>query len=277
MRKIRRALFVLALCACCAFPAFWRDRLLLPAANAISQLTGRFPIPFYALLAAACLLGMRRPRRVACALTASLLLMWFPAYFAPRAPITAAGEAEVRALCENLIDALNRSQLEFTDSAIPQAIAAVQADSGCELPEYAVKFGPARLLNALGLAGIYVPWTAEALINPNLNAAALPFTAVHELTHRLGIADETQANLAAWKISLRAGGELADSARLWALRYAMAREREADSGKWAALIHRMNASTRERFYQMGGGGALSGSESYARLIDFLAADASLLS
>ncbi|MDY3026474.1 MAG: DUF3810 family protein, partial [Candidatus Faecivicinus sp.] len=258
MRKIRRALFVLALCACCAFPTFWRDRLLLPAANAISQLTGRFPIPFYALLATACLLGMRRPRRVACALTASLLLMWFPAYFVPRAPIAAAGEAEVRALCENLIDALNRSPLEFADSAIPQAIAAVQTDSGCELPEYAVKFGPARLLNVLGLAGIYVPWTAEALINPDLNAAALPFTAVHELTHRLGIADETQANLAAWKISLRAGGELADSARLWALRYAMAREREADSGKWAALIHRMNASTRERFYQMGGGDALSG-------------------
>ena len=37
---------------------------------------------------------MRRPRRVACALTASLLLMWFPAYFVPRAPIAAAGEAE---------------------------------------------------------------------------------------------------------------------------------------------------------------------------------------
>ena len=276
MRKTRRALFVLALCAFCAFPAFWHDRILLPASNAISQLTGRLPFPIYMLQAAACLLGMRRPRRVACVLLASLLLLWFPAYFAPRVTISVAGEAEVRALCENLIDALNLSRLEFTDSVIPQAIAAVEIGSGCELPEYAIKFGPEHLLNALGLAGVYIPWTAEALINPSLNAAALPFTAVHELTHRLGIADETQANLAAWKISLRAGGELADSARLWALRYAMAREREADSSKWASLIHRMNASTRERFYQMGGGGALSGSASYARLIDFLAADASLL-
>lgn len=272
MRRIRWGLLALALCVFCAFPAFWRNRIMLPAANALSWLTAHSPIPFYAILLALCLLSMRRPRHIAFMLAASLILLWAPAYCIPAAPISPASEAQVHALCIDLIDTLNASPLEFSGAALPQAIAAIQASTGCRLPEYSIKAGPERILSALNLAGIYIPWTAEALVNPSVNAAALPFTAVHELMHRLGIANETEANRAAWQICIQAGGELADSARLWALRYAMARERETNAAEWRALVRRMNASTRERFIQMGGGGALSGSEAYARLIDILATE-----
>lgn len=49
-----------------------------------------------------------------------------------------------------------------------------------------------------GFTGMFVPFTAEAGVNPETYPAALPFTMSHEAAHRLGVAREDEANFAAF-------------------------------------------------------------------------------
>ena len=107
-------------------------------------------------------------------------------------------------------------------------------------------------MTALGISGLYSPWTGEAIVSPLAAPAALTFTACHELMHLAGIADEGQANIAAWSACHRLGGETADSADLWALRYALATLMEADADAWRDCIRRMGTPLREVFGGMNG-------------------------
>ena len=88
------------------------------------------------------------------------------------------------------------------------------------------------------------------------SAALIPFTAVHELMHLGGIADEGAANIAAWERCLAAGGPFADSARLWALRYALGQLNRADEGAWRRVRGNMKDPLM-RVFQDCGGEALS--------------------
>ncbi len=54
------------------------------------------------------------------------------------------------------------------------------------------------LMSRTGIAGIYIPLTGEANVNPDTPESMLPFTMVHELSHRQGIAPEDEANFAAF-------------------------------------------------------------------------------
>lgn len=54
------------------------------------------------------------------------------------------------------------------------------------------------LMNKTGYTGVFVPFTAEATVNPDTFAASLPFTMCHEVAHRCGIAAEDEANFAAF-------------------------------------------------------------------------------
>ena len=267
--------------ACLAFaaalrllPAFaeWTLKYIqLPLTRAIACLTSRVPIPFWLILALLCaLLLIGKRTGVLAILLAAYLLLRFPAVCAPKAEIQTALVEAIDALCENLIDALNASPLAFPDqeSALQLASDAVSDYTGESIGNHAVKLAPAKIMNRLRLAGIYVPFTAEALVNPDLPVEALPFTAIHELTHRLGIADEAQANLLAFKISVSSEGALADSARLWTLRYAMARMRECDASLWKNRIRQMQPETRAAFDRMGGSAVLN-DDRYSRVIDLL--------
>lgn len=51
---------------------------------------------------------------------------------------------------------------------------------------------------SMGIAGVTMPFTGEAAVNPNLPTAILPFTICHEMSHRMCIAPERDANLAAF-------------------------------------------------------------------------------
>ena len=55
------------------------------------------------------------------------------------------------------------------------------------------------LLSWLGIAGIYLPWFSEPLVNTGPPAWQLPFTAAHEAAHQQGWAREDEANFLAWK------------------------------------------------------------------------------
>ncbi|MBQ7565866.1 MAG: DUF3810 domain-containing protein [Oscillospiraceae bacterium] len=69
------------------------------------------------------------------------------------------------------------------------------------IPDEAVKVKPLLLGEAFsytGTTGIFVPFTAEACVNPGTYGAALPHTICHERAHRIGVNQEADANFIAY-------------------------------------------------------------------------------
>ena len=60
------------------------------------------------------------------------------------------------------------------------------------------KLGWADMYTSMGIAGITMPFTGEAAVNPNTHPLTMPFTICHEMAHRMCIAPERDANLAAF-------------------------------------------------------------------------------
>ena len=60
------------------------------------------------------------------------------------------------------------------------------------------KLGWADMYSSMGIAGVTMPLTGEAAVNPHTPAVSLPFTICHEMAHRMCIAPERDANLAAY-------------------------------------------------------------------------------
>ena len=60
------------------------------------------------------------------------------------------------------------------------------------------KLGWADMYTSMGIAGVTMPFTGEAAVNPNTHPVTLPFTICHEMAHRMCIAPERDANLAAF-------------------------------------------------------------------------------
>ena len=76
------------------------------------------------------------------------------------------------------------------------------------------------------------------------------------------------ANIAAWQRCLAAGGPFADSAALWALRYAMGRLRQTDPAAWQAMRAKMEGALKRTFLDCGGEADPPGD--YAALAGYLA-------
>ncbi len=60
------------------------------------------------------------------------------------------------------------------------------------------ELGWADLYTSMGIAGITMPLTGEAAVNPQIPVVSIPFTMCHEMAHRMCIAQERDANLAAF-------------------------------------------------------------------------------
>ncbi|MBP3479201.1 MAG: DUF3810 domain-containing protein [Oscillospiraceae bacterium] len=60
------------------------------------------------------------------------------------------------------------------------------------------ELGWADLYTSMGIAGVTMPLTGEAAVNPNIPVVSLPFTMCHEMAHRMCISLERDANLAAF-------------------------------------------------------------------------------
>ena len=173
------------------------------------------------LLAALFVLLLFRWRRGACLLLAVLLagygLLWAPAYSlsAAHAVDRDADAAALTAVCDGLIERLNARK----DFALPNDLGAraLEAARLVETPapiSAAPKFARyPEWMRAFSLAGLYVPWTAEALCDPTAPAAGQPFTAVHELMHMGGVADEGQANISLTSPASATAGIFAASRR----------------------------------------------------------------
>ena len=245
---------------CRAAPGFserWQAAVALPALRTLHALTARTASPVLEWLAlagiatagarAAAALAGRRGRRgrrgwalALAALAAGYALLWYPAYWAvPARACPDPDAARLEALCETLIERLERrSPAGLTpEEAICQA-GGVSGLAGARV-KAARHPGWMRLL---GISGLFSPWTGEALIDPGAPPALIPFTAVHELMHLSGIADEGAANIAAWQRCVAREGPFADSARLWALKYALSALNRVDPAACLRVMGRVNGT-----------------------------------
>lgn len=115
--------------------------------------------------------------------------------------------ADLRAVTSELIDSVNvcRERLDGTDfgqsnKAIYQtAIKAVNqlGDSSSIFRAYHPDIKPSLLtplLNYLGTAGYYNPFTSESQVNYDMPVFLRPFVACHELSHQMGFGPEDEAN-----------------------------------------------------------------------------------
>ena len=257
---------------CLVFPRFARfvlNRVTCPLLLGLNRLTARVPFPlsepvaFAAGLIALLTLARAVVRRkhealrrwlrgmaaAFLALAWALALTWLPAMARPAdaPPVPDAGQLEW--LCESLIDQLNAAPLAFPEAETALRLAPEAAD----LPGCAVKAARwPEWMRAANISGLFVPPTGEALADAGVCEALLPFTAVHELMHLAGIADEGAANIAAWERCTAFGGPFADSARLWALRYALGRLNMADPDAWRRVRGKMKDPLARVFRDCGG-------------------------
>ena len=245
---MRKRLMIIAcgaaafLAACRLNPALstaWVAWISRPALAALSRLSARVPFPAaealaamlvgFALFSLPCRRSFKRwcssVTAVALALSGVLAILWFPACCAGGfTPPPRAGVPELEALCDSLLQALD-GNIPRVDVAEAVALAADVAGQ----PHACVKCARwPEWMRAARLSGLFVPWTGEAVVDPGVPPILIPFTAVHELMHLSGVADEGAANVAAWTRCVDFGGSFTDSARLWALRYALIRLRSVD-------------------------------------------------
>lgn len=123
-----------------------------------------------------------------------------------------AAVAELAGLTRELVGDANRWREGRSENAAgvfrlaagrDAAFAAVPAGSRALAASFPALAGPtprpkaafaSALLSRLGVAGIYLPFTAEPLVNATLPEAELPFSASHEIAHAQGFAREDEAN-----------------------------------------------------------------------------------
>ena len=101
------------------------------------------------------------------------------------------------------------------------------------------------LLSYMGIAGIYIPFTAEPHLNGTLPDSEVPFTASHEMAHEQGFAREDEANFVGY-LACRAHPQAVFrySGELRASLYAVAALHGIDPGVARALQSRRSAAVR---------------------------------
>ncbi len=111
--------------------------------------------------------------------------------------------------------------------------------AGCTLP--VKELGWADLYTSMGITGVTMGITGEAAVNPQIPDVSLPFTMCHEMAHRMCIAEERDANFAAFlACSVNSSVEYQYSAYFMAYRYcynALAGTGTAEGSAAAARVH----------------------------------------
>ncbi len=103
------------------------------------------------------------------------------------------------------------------------------------------QLGWADMYTSMGITGVTMGITGEAAVNPQIPDVSLPFTMCHEMAHRMCIAEERDANFAAFlSCSVNSSVEFRYSAYFMAYRYcysALASSGSANASTAAARVH----------------------------------------
>lgn len=229
-----------------AFPEFsasWTDNLIRPLGRSLHRITARIPFPLFEVLFILLFLHLcigflsavfncikktgftpvfkwiTSSALIVSLIFSSYVYLWYPAYWNGNTVIAQAPDShQIKWLCEELISELNDESFDFPP---PEIILDATARK-CGLNNIHIKAARyPEWMHLFHISGMYVPWTGEAVVNILNPRATIPFTAVHELMHLNGIADEGMANSAAWEICKSTGGYFYTSAMLWVLKYAL--------------------------------------------------------
>ena len=105
-----------------------------------------------------------------------------------------------------------------------------------------------KMYAAMGIAGVTMPVTGEAAVNPLLPSIGLPFTMCHEMAHRMAIAPERDANLAAFLGCVNhEDPQFVYSGYFMAYRYCMNALQSVGSGEAAAAAARIATGVNSYF------------------------------
>lgn len=256
----------------------------LPLAGAISKaasLVG-WPVaellivtgtPLIALMLLWSLIRRRPPRGAAMALSAAFLLytiLWVPLCHVPAtaaAPYESWRLIKLARLMAERADALRPEALRAegsSDSVLLQARDLIAGLDPGRQTLSAPKFSRfPQILRTLKIAGLYAPWTGEAIVSPNEPDFALPFLAAHELAHAAGVAREDEANYTAFRACMAGDARFQYAATVYALRYSMDALRGRDLDKWFEIRGELSDGVRSDVSRIGDmGDAASGFASF---------------
>ena len=111
--------------------------------------------------------------------------------------------------------------------------------AGSRLP--VKKLGWADMYTSMGITGVTMGLTGEAAVNPQIPDVTLPFTMCHEMAHRMCIANERDANFAAFlACSVHSDVSFQYSAYFMAFRYCYSALAGINSQASAAAVARIS-------------------------------------
>ena len=112
------------------------------------------------------------------------------------------------------------------------------------------KLGWADMYTSMGITGVTMGLTGEAAVNPQIPDVTLPFTMCHEMAHRMCIANERDANFAAFlACSANADVSFQYSAYFMAYRYCYSALAGVNSQASAAAVARISNGVSDKLRQ----------------------------
>ena len=247
-----------------AFALFLARKVSRPLTISISGLSARLPFPIAGSFAIGCLAAAvllcllfrhRSARRVLswllCALLTAYILLWDALYALPSPTAARLSASSLNALCKRLIEEAEAALPAFPERdeslLLDRGLALMRAQTGSPLSPAKLTRFPG-VFSALGIAGLYFPFTGEALVNGDDLPDTLPFTICHELAHQAGFAREEDANYCAF-LACEAGGDslFCYSACFTMLLYAMKALYRADCAAWNECVCGMSRELLTRF------------------------------
>ncbi len=268
------------------FSAWFADRISMPLTGLIARGTAliRWPIgevlmvvgaPLILPLLLWSLIRRKPPKGVALALSVVLLIyavLWVPLCHVPGKALEAYETWRLmkltRTLAQQADDLREEAAPEKEGSAettLLQARDAVLSLGLTDQPLSKPKFSKfPQILRTLKIAGLYAPWTGEAIVSPDEPGFTLPFLATHELAHAAGIAREDEANYAAYLACMKGDARFQYAGTLYALRYAMDALRGINLNKWFEIRREFTGGVRDDFTRIDDlGDAASGFSAFA--------------
>lgn len=185
--------------------------------------------------------------------------------FAERAGLDTrpAAAAELRSLCERLVSEANelrqhvdedeRGVMRLRDAPREALTRATFGFQRCGsmypvldgLPAVRAKRAITPLLSAIGLRGLFCPYTEEAIVDMGTPPANLPHTVCHELAHQLGFAREGEASYIAYlACRLHPDPDFRYSGALEALTYSLSVLARVDPRTYREIFPRIGAGVR---------------------------------
>lgn len=167
--------------------------------------------------------------------------------------------SELTELCYDLTDDANALEERQSGAATAQEDLLAQVEQALPAVD-GIPLTPARakqarypeLFEALGIAGIYCPFTGEAIYNPNELSLSLPYLVTHESAHQAGYAREDEANYIAYLACREGDVRFQYSGAMYALYYAMEALHDSDTMSWTAARLRMSKAVQRDYYRMNG-------------------------